>query len=203
MEMPVPYEATGRTRQKARTRAALVDSARMFLREGLTPSVEDAADRAGISRTTAYRYFPNRHALLVATYPELDEGSLLGEAPPADPVARLEIVARRFTEQLLEHEPELRNHLRMSLEPGTPPESLPLRQGRAIGWIGDALEPLRETLSEQALRELVLKIRATLGIESFVWLTDVAQLSREDAVALMRDSAATLLRGAIADARRP
>ena len=46
----------------------------------------------------------------------------------------------------------------------------------------------------------MLAIRATFGIEALVWLTDVAGLSREDAVDLMRSSARTLLRSAIADA---
>jgi hypothetical protein len=40
----------------------------------------------------------------------------------------------------------------------------------------------------------VLAIRATLGIEALVWLTDIAGLSREQAVEIMRSSARTLFR---------
>jgi AcrR family transcriptional regulator len=163
------------------------------------PSVERAADRAEISRTTAYRYFGNRRALLVATYPELDASSLLGDSPPSDPTERLELVAERFTRQVVEHEPELRAQLRDSLGSATAPGDLPLRQGRAIGWIHEALEPLRDQLTAEELRDLTLAIRATLGIEALVWLTDVAGLSREKATALMRASARTLLRAAIDD----
>jgi hypothetical protein len=47
------------------------------------------------------------------------------------------------------------------------------------------------------LRRLVLSIRATLGIEAFVWLTDIAGLPRDEAVELMRHSAHTLLRAAL------
>jgi AcrR family transcriptional regulator len=177
-----------------------VDAARAILAEGETPSVEQAADRAGISRTTAYRYFTNRRALLVATYPELDASSLLGDAPPPDPLERLELVTHRFTSQLVAHEPELRAQLRMSLDPAPPtPDALPLRQGRAINWIQEALEPLRERIPEHELRNLTLAIRATLGIEALVWLTDIAGLSREDATALMRASARTLAESAIAE----
>jgi len=46
----------------------------------------------------------------------------------------------------------------------------------------------------------VLAIRATLGIEALVWLTDVAGVSRGEAVDIMRSSARTLMRSAIADA---
>ena len=179
-------------------------AARAILAEGETPSVEQAADRAGISRTTAYRYFTNRRSLLVSTYPELDASSLLGDAPPSDPLERLELVAQRFTSQLIAHEPELRAQLRMSLDPAPPTaDALPLRQGRAIGWIQEALEPLRERIPEHKLRNLTLAIRATLGIEALVWLTDIAGLSREDATALMRASARTLAESAIAESRDP
>ena len=71
--------ATGRTHQKARTRNALVDITRTLLASGRTPTVEEAAEAAGISRATAYRYFPNQRALLVAAHPEIDATSLLGD----------------------------------------------------------------------------------------------------------------------------
>jgi hypothetical protein len=56
---------------------------------------------------------------------------------------------------------------------------------------------LRGNLSEAELRRLVLAIPATVGIEALVWLTDVGQLSRADAVATMRWSAQALLRSAL------
>src|SRR3954447_17170945 len=180
MAMSIPYEATGRTRQKARTRTAMLAATRELLAGGVTPTVERAAEHAGVSRTTAYRYFPNQRSLLVATYPMVDTDSLLGDDAPADPQERLEIVTRALGAQVLDNEAEFRTMLRLSLDPADQQE-LPLRSGRAIGWIEDALSPLRDTLSKRELRRLVLSIRATLGIEAFVWLTDVARLPREEA----------------------
>lgn len=200
MAMSTPYELGGRTQQKARTRAAMVAATRQLLGEGLTPTVEQAAERAQVSRTTAYRYFPNQRALLIASYPQLDAASLLGPDAPADVGARLELVTEQIAGQVIEYESELRAMLRLSLE-SPPPDraALPLRRGRAIGWIEDALSPLRERLTTAELRRLALAIRATLGIEAFVWLTDVAGLSRDDAVELMRSSAHALLRSALAE----
>lgn len=199
--MSTAYEATGRVRQKARTRGALVDAARELLAAGEIPTVEQTADRAQVSRTTAYRYFPNQRALISAAYPEVAATTLLEQPAPADPVARLDRVTERYARQLLEHELELRAQLRLSLEPGgTEQEELMLRQGRAIEWFEDALEPLREVMAQEDLRKLVLAIRATLGIESLVWLTDVAGLSRSEAVEIMRSSARTLVDAAIAQA---
>jgi len=189
--------------QKARTRDALIAAARELLAQGVTPTVEQAADKASISRTTAYRYFRNRRALVVAVFPEIAERSLLDDDAPEDPAARLELVTERLTQQLLDHEPELRAALRLSLElPRPEAEALSLRQGRAIRWIEDALAPLRGRVQGEELHRLALAIRATVGIEPLVWLTDVGGLSREDAAELMRASARTLLRAALADAGR-
>ena len=199
MDMEVPYLHTGRTNQKARTRDALIAAARQLLAEGVTPTVEEAAAEASVGRTTAYRYFPNSRALVAATYPQIDMPSLLGEEdPPEDPLARLEILAEGCTRQLFEYEPELRAQLRLVLE-GEPvgSDSLPLRRGRRIGWIEEALSPLRGRMSEPELRQLVLGIGATLGIEAFVWLTDLAGLSREEAAEVMRSNARELLRSAL------
>jgi AcrR family transcriptional regulator len=196
--MDVPYLHTGRTSQKARTRDALIAAARRLLAKGVAPTIEEAAAEASIGRTTAYRYFPNSRALLAATYPEIEERSLLGPDPPQDPLARLEIVAEGLTRQILEHEPELRAQLRLALE-GEPAggESLPLRRRRRIRWIEDALAPLRGRMPEPELRRLVLGIGATLGIEPLVWLTDMAGLSREEAAEVMRSNARTLLRSVL------
>lgn len=197
--MSVPYEATGRTRQKARTRAVLLAAARESLAGGRTPTVEEVADAAGVSRTTAYRYFRNQRALIAATFPQVAADSLLPEPGPADPAARLDQVVEALTMLVAEHEPELRAQLRLSLEPDPDePPDLPFRTGRSVAWLDAALAPLRGQMPEADVRRLVLGTRTAVGIEALVWLTDVAGLSREAAIELMRWSASTLLLGALA-----
>lgn len=195
MSIAISYEQTGRTGQKARTRAALLDAAHELLSGGGTPNVAEAAVAAGISRATAYRYFPNQRALLVAAHPEIEATELLGDDAPSDPEARLDRTIAELTRITIDSEPEYRTMLRLSLEPGAGDE-LVLRKGRAIGWIEEALVPLRDRLSPSALRRLVLAIRSACGVEALVWLTDVAGLSRAQAAELMRWSALALLRGA-------
>jgi len=198
--MSISYEQTGRTSQKARTRDALVEAARELLAEGVTPTVEQAASAASVARATAYRYFPNQRALLTATFPELAESSLLGATPPADPRARLELVVDAIARQALQHEPELRNMLRLSLEPDPAARGdLPFRTGRRIVWVADALAPLRGQLPKSQLQRLVHAIAAAVGIDALVWLTDVAGLSRTRAVDVMRWSALALLEAAVAE----
>jgi len=56
---------TGRYRQRRRTRAAIVAAAADLLRAGRTPSVNDVAAAADVSRRTVYLYFPTIEQLLI------------------------------------------------------------------------------------------------------------------------------------------
>ena len=199
--MSVPYELGGRRLQKARTRDALVAATRDLLARGTEPTVADVAAAAGISRTTAYRYFPDQRALLLGAHPETLEQSLLPADAPDDPQVRLDLVMQAFSRTTLEWEPQLRAALRLSLEPHT--EQPLLRRGRAIGWIEDALAPLRTARPEVDVHRLAIAIRSATGIEALVWLTDIAGLSRPDAVELMNWSAQALLAAASSGAPAP
>ena len=205
MTLSIPYESNGgRVAQKHRTREALIAAARQLVANGEAPTVEAAAEAASISRTTAYRYFPNQRALLGAAHPETVATSLLPVDAPDDVALRLDLVIDAFTRMLLDTEAQQRTMLRLSLE-ADPVEraQLPLRQGRGIRWIEDALSPLRPEMSASAVNRLAIAIRSATGIESLVWLTDVAGLSRDDATELMRSSARALLRAALADKPPP
>jgi AcrR family transcriptional regulator len=192
------YLETGRTAQKQRTRDALVAAARQLVAQGAAPTVDAAAAAAGIARATAYRYFPTQLALLGAAHPETAARSLLPDDAPVDDVAqRLDLVVAAFTQLIADTETQQRTMLRLSLESATAHTSpLPLRQGRAIKWIAEALEPLRGQLSAAQLKRLAVAIRSAIGIEARVWLTDVAGLSPQDAQDTMRWSAQAMLQAA-------
>jgi hypothetical protein len=109
-------------------------------------------------------------------------------------------VVEFVTSRVVENEAQQRTMLRLSLEAEAEDRAkLLLRQGRVVGWLEDALRPLRARVPETALRRLALAARATIGIESYVWLTDVAGLAPDDAVATMRWSASALLRQTLAE----
>jgi AcrR family transcriptional regulator len=164
----------------------------------VTPTIEDAAAHASVSRTTAYRYFPTQQALLVAAYPEIEKESMLGDDPPEQLDARFELVFAEMARQIIENETALRAMLRLSLEAPADRGQLLLRRGRRRVWLADALAPLRDHLPRPAFDRLVLAITVATGIEAFVWLTDMGGLSREEALDVMRFSARTLLDSASA-----
>ena len=199
--MSTTYELTGRTRQKQRTRDALVAAARALVaRGGAAPTVEAAAEAASVSRTTAYRYFPTQRALLVAAHPETTVSTLVPDDAGDDPEARLLGAVGAFIRIVVDTEHQQRTMLRLSLDPETSSESLPLRQGRAISWFEEALAPLRPRLTNPEIHRLALSVRSAVGIESLVWLTDIGGLTREEATERMLWSARALLRQAVADA---
>jgi AcrR family transcriptional regulator len=197
LQVSTPYESAGRVNQKRRTRDALVAAARELIAGGGNPTVEDAAAVASVSRTTAYRYFGDQRSLLVAAHPEIVATSLLPDEVPTDPAERLEAVVRAFIAIILDTEAQQRTMLRLSLEPHDPDSgALPLRQGRAIGWITEALEPLLDELGPERIHGLALAIRSAIGIEALVWLTDIAGLSRQEAAESMAWSAHAMLQAA-------
>ena len=66
MGVAVPYELTGRTNKKARTREALIAATRELLAQGVVATMEEAAAGASVWRTTDYRYFSSLRHLLAA-----------------------------------------------------------------------------------------------------------------------------------------
>lgn len=200
----MPYESGGRSRQKQRTRDALVTAARELVAAGVTPTVEQAAAAAEVSRPTAYRYFPNQRALLSAAHPETAAVSLLPADAPVEVGERLASVIDAFVALIVETEAQQRTMLRLALE-ADPAERavLPLRQGRAIGWIEEALAPLHPELPTETIHRLAIAIRSVAGIEALSWLLDVAKLPHDEAVRLVKWSTQSLLAAVLAGSPPP
>src|SRR5690606_29203736 len=60
-----PARARSRANQRLRTRKDLLRAAARLLAAGRTPTLEEVAAEALVSRATAYRYFPGIEALLL------------------------------------------------------------------------------------------------------------------------------------------
>ncbi len=173
-----------------------MDAARQLMSRGVTPTVEDAATHAGVSRATAYRYFPDQRSLLVAAYPIIETTSLLPEYPPADVIGRVRLVAHGILDSIVANEVALRAQLRISLEGSATRDELPLRKGRRIVWFEDALAPLRTELRPRSFRRLTLALAAVVSLEVLIWLVDLAGLSRKAAVEQIVWTAEQIVRSA-------
>lgn len=183
----------GRTNQKRRTRDALLEALRELLAEGKEPSVAEVAAIAGISRTTAYRYFPDQRSLLAASLPDSDSAPQMDERVGDDPVRRLDQAISYYFQLMERNEAQLWAGLRATLPPGTKSG----RSSRAIGWYADALQPLLRTHPRIDIVALATRIRAAVGIEPLIWLIGAAGLTRAQSYELMRANAQAILRDAM------
>ena len=94
-------QSIGREAQKRRTRAAIVAATRQLVSEGKTPSIDDIAEAADVSRRTIYLYFPTLDQLvldaLVALLSEATvDAALDTERYGDDAVARTDALVSAF-----------------------------------------------------------------------------------------------------------
>lgn len=174
-----------RTNQKRRTRKDLLQAAARLMKERRTPSLEEIAAEALVSRATAYRYFPNVEALLIEAPLDLalpDEEAMFRGASVADPVARMERVDKVFHEMILENETALRLMIAKTMERrAAGDDDLPTRQNRRTPMIEAALAPARTEFDPASLDRLQKALALLIGTESMIVFKDVLQLSDKEA----------------------
>lgn len=194
---------SGRSNQKRRTRAALVQAARDLLRAGGEPSLDEVAEAALVSRSTAYRYFPSREALLGEAL--LDEA--LGDALTTIHDAatshggeddRLEATVRADHDVVTTHERAFRTALREWVAPARHDTRTAKRPGNRLAYLREAVAPLEGQLSGGDFDRLVNTLAMVVGIEAIVVLRDVCELTAAQALDVKCWAARAILRGATA-----
>ena len=196
----------GRVGQKLRTRRRILAAASALVAAGTPPTVELAADAAGVSRRTAYRYFPAQTKLLTEAALEglrAPMEAMLADAPAGTATPDLEVrvaaLIDRMQSMAIDHEGLLRTMIHQTvLAPGTGAQ--PNRGTRRIDWIEAGVHPLRARVSPQAYRRLVSGLALCGGIEALLVLRDIRGLSDAEATAVSRWAALALLRQTIQEA---
>jgi AcrR family transcriptional regulator len=186
----------GREAQKARTRALIVGAAR-----GLTqPTVEQAADAAGVSRATAYRYFPTQEALSV----ELESGEIWREVealvvdPQTEDVgARLDRIIDAVVRAVYAEERQVRTALRVYHDTWLRDPDTRVRKGRRMDWIDRTISPLPAEVRES----LRLSLALAIGPDPVTMLKDVAGLDAEQTTRVLKSAARAMLAAVQVDGR--
>ena len=200
-------EVSGRANQKRRTRKGLLEAASRLVKQGRKASLEEIAEEALVSRATAYRYFPNVEALLAeASFDIAIPGpkDLLRDAPPADPVSRVQLVDATLHDIILANEASLRIMLAHSLERAFSEDQhgkRPVRQNRRMDLIGAALTPARHRFRAGALNTLSKALALIIGTEGMIVIKDVLQLNDADARKVKRWAIRSLIEAAMKPAR--
>jgi AcrR family transcriptional regulator len=196
-----------------RTAALLARAAQAQLHEGGEMTVAAVAERAGVSRATAYRYFVNNDAVtLWAAMPALDDAAASDDAAethgqldePVDLTAadRAEHLVRARGEWAFDHVRELRALLATSLAPNSQAAGT-FRQGkmRRREWIeASLLRYLPDSVSDDQRRRLALALTPLFGSDMVVWTADAAELAEDQALELVAWIARSLVEATIAEA---
>jgi AcrR family transcriptional regulator len=196
--------ATGRANQRLRTRKELLVAAARLLDEGRTPTMDEVAEAALVSRATAYRYFPTLESLLA-------EAPLQGEAPDperlfatdvsTDPEARIEAANAAMHRMAWRNAPQLRLMLASILAAHAKADSrAPKRQNRRTPLIEAALEPVRDRLDPVDFRRLCRALALIVGTESMIVCADILNLNERSARDVTQWAARALVRQALAEA---
>lgn len=189
----------------ALTRQRLLDSAFALIQDlGHVPQISAVAAAAGVSRATAYRYFPSRSTLIGAVV-----DSSLGrvrrfESRLDDPEARLTELFRTTFARFKEFEPQMRAALQLSLEhealekAGRLAEN-PYRRGYRVAILRRTFAPLTRTMEAQAVDRLCKAMSLVFGIEPYVVLKDIWGCGNAEVEQIASWIADALLRQARAD----
>ncbi len=199
-------EAAGLTNRQRRTRKDILRAATRLLQQGQgSPSMEEVAAAALVSRATAYRYFPTVEALLVEASIDTampDATALFGADGPSDPAERVDRAEAAVHEMTFANELPLRRMLvhaiQQVLKNGA--RTLPIRQNRRLPLIEAALEPARGRLDQASHERLCAALAVFFGPEAMLVFRDVLQTDADQARAVKSWAVRALVRAALAEA---
>jgi AcrR family transcriptional regulator len=177
----------GRANQRRRTRKALLEAAARLMWRGESPTLDEVAEEALVSRATAYRYFSGVEALLLEASLDVafpDAAELFGGAD-GDVAARVEKAEAAVSEMIRANEPALRAMLANALQARpADAEGVPARQNRRSRLIEAALAPGDFAPPERD--RLAKALAFFIGTEAMLVGKDVLQLDEEEAAAVKR-----------------
>lgn len=172
---------------------------------GESVSVQSLAERSGVSRATAYRYFPSADSIVLnASLPAFENPfrdphwKPPGSAEDADLASRVGDVVAAAAAWAFDHENELRSVLAASLAPDSVARGMSrvgrLNRGR---WIESVLVDLPSDVDPETRVLLSNALMPLFGADAVVWTTEAAGLGREEAIEQLRWTAQTLVRAVL------
>ena len=184
----------------------MLETAIGLMQQGQTPSVSDVAEAAGVSRATAYRYFPSQAALVHAV---VDEGLgpiLKWRSDSDDAEARVLDLLSLTMPRVAEFEATFKAALKLSLEQwaqrraGTLGEEPPFKRGHRVDLLQMAIAPLKNKLPEIKFQRLAKALSLVYGLEVLIVLKDLWGLELDETKDITSWAASALVRAAGAEA---
>ncbi len=174
--------------------------------EGEPPTVARAAEAAGVSRATAYRYFPTQESLTLelsdVTPKVAGVEAMLERLEGPDVEQRLLTLLDEFNTIALAEQRYFRRAMWVAqdtwLRSDRAGEELPaVREGRRMRWLDRVLEPVADDLPPDRRARLQAALALTIGIDSLTIMKDICGLDNEEALDVLRWTARALLRAGL------
>jgi AcrR family transcriptional regulator len=187
----------GRVKQKLQTRLEILSAAKELMQKEKKVTLEDVAKKAKISRATMYRYFSNIDLLFTEATLDIHHKSseqIFKEVKDLSFTERFFYIQKHYNELAQKNETLFRRYLSSVLSESIV-SNQPLRGARRMKSLNLALEPYKETLSEETFKKLVTIASVLMGIDSLIICKDVCNLNNEESDNTLKWALGMILKG--------
>lgn len=191
---------------RKRTYVLLVNTALDLFERGAMPSVSELAQEAGVSRATAYRYFPTQNDLITTIVNE-SLGPILTWRPQSENTEERigELLSYAFP-RMFEHEGALRAALQASLQQWAQSRSAPfevkdkqLERGNRKDILTMVTSPMKGDYPQDIIDRVIRAFSVIYGSEIFLVLKDIWKMENSEVTELAQWIAKAIMNQAVAD----
>lgn len=186
---------SGRKNQKHETRKKILVATQQLLEMGKEPTMEDIAEKAGISRATIYRYYTNVDAISTELLLQLnvpDPSVLLEQYKNSSLLEALLGFQKAYLQFALDNEKTSRKFLAAVLSSSNPKLQRGQNRISAIGayFASNAIDLDLETKNKLKNISVVL-----MGIESIIATKDVCDLNTAESIETLKWGLEMIIKG--------
>lgn len=184
----------------------LRDTAVRLMQGGQVPSVSDVAEAAGVSRATAYRYFPTQASIVQAAVNDALGPILEWTSDSTDVEGRIADLISFAYPRMNRLEATHRAALRLALDQwarrraGTLGTEARIVRGNRRMLVSKAAKPLEAKISGQTFDKLAQSLSLVFGIEAIIVLRDIWGLNEKQAEGVALWAAHALVSKAMSEA---
>ncbi len=187
----------GRVKQKLQTRLEILNATKLLMQEEKKITLEDVAKEAKISRATMYRYFSNLDLLFMEATLDIHHKSsdqIFDEVKHLPFADRIFYIQKHYNELAQANEIVFRRYLSAVLSESIVSKKQ-LRGARRVKSLNKALEPFKETYTEDTYKKLISISSVLMGIDSFIACKDVCNLDDQETINTLKWALEMILKG--------
>lgn len=199
-------EADAMSGTRKRTHHLLVTTALSLFEQGVLPTVSELATHAGVSRATAYRYFPTQSDLISATV-DASLAPIIAWTPDAEDNTQQRItkLLNLAYPQMFQHEGALRGALQVSLQQWAKERQSSeysekrLIRGHRKDILLKVIEPLKADYPEEMWDKVIKSFSLIYGSEVFLVMKDIWKMDDQQVIDMTQWMAKAILNQAKSD----